>query len=166
VYIGEATYSGWQGEAGPTGAWLNPALLAGTMAIQGNKHWFSLLRCQADTSSSAHLGYLIGTFPIGEKFVHALPARHLPEDQSIHLELPALHEPLVVAPERLPVACIFNSSLPSSLVDQVDILMSELVLCGFDVCLDTQRAHGDFRGKDDLDPIHHEERRLSRGSTG
>jgi hypothetical protein len=31
--MGEATYSGWQGEAGPTGAWLNP----GTMAIQGNE---------------------------------------------------------------------------------------------------------------------------------
>jgi hypothetical protein len=37
VYIGEATYSGWQGEAGPSGAWLNPTLLAGTMAIHGNK---------------------------------------------------------------------------------------------------------------------------------
>jgi hypothetical protein len=129
-------------------------------------HWFSLLRCQVDASRSAHLGYPVGTFPAGGKFVRALPAKHLPEDQIIHLELPASHEPLVVAPERLPVACIFNSSLPSSLVDQVDILMSELVLCGFDVCLDTQRAHGDFRGKDDLDPIHHEERRLSRGSTG
>jgi hypothetical protein len=37
VYMGEATYSGWQGEAGPAGAWLNPALLLGTMAIQGNE---------------------------------------------------------------------------------------------------------------------------------
>jgi hypothetical protein len=44
--------------------------------------------------------------------------------------------------------------------------MSELVLCGFVVCFDTQRAHGDFGGKDDLNPIHHEERRLSRGPTG
>jgi hypothetical protein len=35
--MGEATYSGWQGEAGPTGAWLNPALLPGTMTIQGNE---------------------------------------------------------------------------------------------------------------------------------
>jgi hypothetical protein len=105
-------------------------------------------------------------FPAGGKFVHALPAKHPPEDQIIHLELPASHEPLVVAPERLPVACIFNSSLPSSLIDQVDILMSELVLHGFIICLDTQRAHGDFRGKDGLSPIHHEERRLSRGLTG
>jgi hypothetical protein len=100
-------------------------------------HWFSLLRYQADTSRSAHLGYPVGTFPVGEKFVHALSAKHLPEDQIIHLELPASHEPLVVAPERLSVACIFNSSLSSSLVDQVNILMSELVLCGFIICLDT-----------------------------
>jgi hypothetical protein len=37
VYMGEATYSRWQGEAGPAGAWLNPALLPGTMTIQGNE---------------------------------------------------------------------------------------------------------------------------------
>jgi hypothetical protein len=37
VYMGEATYSGWQGEAGPAGACLNLALLSGTMAIQGNE---------------------------------------------------------------------------------------------------------------------------------
>jgi hypothetical protein len=129
-------------------------------------HRFSLLRSQADTSRSAHLGYLEGTFPIGGKFVHALSVKHLPEDQIIHLELPASHEPLVVAPEHLPVAYIFNSTLPSLLMDQVDILTPELVLRGFIVCLNTQRAHGDFRGKDSLSPIHHEERRLSRGSTG
>jgi hypothetical protein len=37
MYMGEATYSRWQGKAGPTEAWLNPALLPGTMAIQGNE---------------------------------------------------------------------------------------------------------------------------------
>jgi hypothetical protein len=52
------------------------------------------------------------------------------------------------------------------LVDKVDILMPELVLRGFIVCLDTQRAHGDFGGKDGLSPIHHEERRLSHGLGG
>jgi hypothetical protein len=129
-------------------------------------HWFYLLRCQADTSRSAHLDYPVGTFPVGGKFVHALPAKHPPKDQIIQLELPASHEPLVVAPERLPVAFIFNSSLSYSLIDQVDILMPELVLRGFIICLNTQRAHGDFQGKDGLGPIQHEERRLSRGSTG
>jgi hypothetical protein len=37
VYMGEVTYSGWQGEAGPARAWLNPTLLPGTMTIQGNE---------------------------------------------------------------------------------------------------------------------------------
>jgi hypothetical protein len=112
------------------------------------------------------LGYSVGTFPAWGKFVLALLAKHLPEDQIIHLELPASHERLVVVPERLPVACIFNSSLSSSFIDQVDILTPELILRGFVICPDTQRAHGDFWGKDGLSPIHHEERRLSRGSTG
>jgi hypothetical protein len=111
------------------------------------------------------LGYPEGTFPAGGKFVHALSVKHPSEDQIIHLELFASHEPLVVAPERLPVACIFNSRLPSSLIDQVDILTPELVLRGFVICLDTQRVHDDFEGKDGLGPIHHEERRLSLGST-
>jgi hypothetical protein len=33
MYMGEATHSGWKGEAGPIGAWLIPALLPGIMAI-------------------------------------------------------------------------------------------------------------------------------------
>jgi hypothetical protein len=31
------THSGWQGEAGPTRAWLFPALLLDTMTTQGNE---------------------------------------------------------------------------------------------------------------------------------
>jgi hypothetical protein len=53
----------------------------------------------------------------GGKLIHALPVKHPLEDQIIHLELSASHEPLVVALECLPVACIFNSRLPSLLVD-------------------------------------------------
>jgi hypothetical protein len=100
-------------------------------------HWFSLLYSQADTSGSAHMGYPEGTFPARGKLVHALLVKHPPEDQIIHLELSASHEPLVVTLERLSVACIFNSRLLPSLVDQVDILTSELVLRGFVICLDT-----------------------------
>jgi hypothetical protein len=128
-------------------------------------HWFSLLHSQTDTSRSAHLGYPEGTFLTGGKFVHALPVKHPPEEKIIHLELFALHEPLVVAPECLSVTCIFNSRLPSSLIYQVNIVTPELVLRGFIICRDTQRAQGDFGGKDGLGPIHHEERRLSHGST-
>jgi hypothetical protein len=79
-------------------------------------HWFSL-RSQADAYRSAHLHYPEGAFPVGGKLIHALPVKHSPEDKIIHLELSASHESLMVMPERLPVACIFNSRLPSSLVD-------------------------------------------------
>jgi hypothetical protein len=129
-------------------------------------HLFSLLCSQADASRSSHLRYPEGTFSVGEKFVHALPVKHPPEDKIIHLELFASHELLMVAPKRLLVVCIFNSRLPSSLVGQVNIITLELVLRGFIIGLDTQRAHGDLRGEGSLNPIHYEERRLARGSTG
>jgi hypothetical protein len=57
--------------------------------------------------------------------------------QVTHLELPASHEPLAIAPELLTVPCISESCLASSLVDEVDVITSELVLRGFVVCLDT-----------------------------
>jgi hypothetical protein len=126
------------------------------------RHWFSLLRSQANASRSAHLGYPKGTFPVGGKLVLAILVKHPSEDQIIHLELSPSHKPLVVAP----IVCIFNSRLPSSFIDYVDIHRPELVLRGFVICLDTQRAHGDLRGKDILGPIHHEERCISCGSTG
>jgi hypothetical protein len=64
-----------------------------------------------------------------------------------------MHEPLLIAPERLMVSCIFNSRLPSSFVDKVDIFTLELVLRGFVICLDTEEAHGDLHGEDNLSPI-------------
>jgi hypothetical protein len=65
--------------------------------IPGARQWFSLLCSQVDTSRSAHLGYPERTFPAGGKLVHALPVKHPSEHQIIHLELSALHEPLMVA---------------------------------------------------------------------
>jgi hypothetical protein len=41
----------------------------------------------------------------------------IPSRLRIHLELPATHEPLMIALERLLVACIFNSRLPPSLIN-------------------------------------------------
>jgi hypothetical protein len=58
-----------------------------------------------------------------------------------------VHEPLLIASERLVIPYIFNSRLSSSLVDKVDIFASELVLHGFIVNLDTEGAHSDFRGR-------------------
>jgi hypothetical protein len=102
----------------------------------------------------------------GGEFVGALLAKDLPEHQIIHLELSAAHEPFMVAPKSLLVPCIFNNRLPSLFINQVDILTSELVLRGFVICLDMERDHGDLWGKDDICTVHHEERRLTRSSTG
>jgi hypothetical protein len=57
-----------------------------------------------------------------------------------------MHKLLVIASERLAVPCISESSLPSCFIDEVDIIMPELVLCGFVVRLDTGEGgdHSDF----------------------
>jgi hypothetical protein len=70
-----------------------------------------------------------------------------------------MHKPLVIALECLPVSCMSKSCLPSSFVDEVDIITPQLVLCGFVVCLHTEggRDHDDFLGDNSLDPIHQEE---------
>jgi hypothetical protein len=65
-----------------------------------------------------------------------------------------MHESLMIATEHMAVPCIFNSRLPSSPIDEVDIITSELVLHDFIVCLDTEGAHGDLRGEDGLSPVH------------
>jgi hypothetical protein len=80
-------------------------------------HWFSILRSQADASRAAYPGYPEGTFPARGKLVHSLSGKDPPEHQIVHLELSATHKPLMIALERLPVACIFNSRLSPSLID-------------------------------------------------
>jgi hypothetical protein len=114
----------------------------------------------------AYWGYPNGTLPAGGELVGTFPAKDPPEHQIVHLELSAAHKPFMVALKRLPVPCIFNSRLPSSLIDHVDIFTSKLVLRGFIVHLDTERAHGDLQGRVASTPIHHEERHLTHGSTG
>jgi hypothetical protein len=78
-----------------------------------------------------------GALPARGELVSALSCEHLSEHQIIHLELSAMHEPLSIALECFMVPCILNGRLPSSLIDEVDIFMLELVLCGFVICLDT-----------------------------
>jgi hypothetical protein len=101
------------------------------------RQWFSILRSQADTSRATDLGHSEGALPVEGELVSTLSGEHPPEHRIIHLELSATHEPLLVAFECLVVPCIFDSRLPSFLIDEVDIFMLELVLRGFIVCLDT-----------------------------
>jgi hypothetical protein len=75
--------------------------------------------------------------------VQAFTGKHVPKHQIVHLEMPTMHKPLVVALERLAVPCISESCLPSCFVDKVNIITPELVLHGFVVYLNTRGDHGD-----------------------
>jgi hypothetical protein len=87
-----------------------------------------------------------GTLLVGGEFVCTFTGEYAQVHQVAHLELPATHELLMIALERLMVPCISDRCLPSSLVDEVDVIILELVLCGFIVCLDMVGAYSDFQG--------------------
>jgi hypothetical protein len=99
--------------------------------------WFSILLSQADISRMTHLGHAEGALLAGGELVSTFSSEHPPEHQIVHLELSAMHEPLLIVFECLAIPCIFNSRLSSSFIDEVDILAPELVLHGFVVCLNT-----------------------------
>jgi hypothetical protein len=103
--------------------------------------WCSILHCQADASRAVDLCYPEGTLPVGGEFVCAFTGEYAPKHQVIHLELPASHEPLVIALECLTVLCVFDSCLRSSLIDEVDVITRELVLRGW-ICMP---GHGETR---------------------
>jgi hypothetical protein len=85
------------------------------------------------------------TLLVGGELVCAFTGEYASEHQIVHLELPTMHRPLVIASEHRTVSCILESYLPSSLIDKDDIITLELVLGDFVVCLDMGGDHGDFR---------------------
>jgi hypothetical protein len=95
--------------------------------------------------------------------MQAFTGKYAPEYQIVHLELPIMHKPLVVASEHLAVPCILESCFPSFFVEKVDIIMPKLVLRSFVICLQMGGDHGDFWGDNNFGPIHQEERHLRRG---
>jgi hypothetical protein len=96
--------------------------------------------------------------------VQAFMGKYAPEHQIVHLELPTMHKLLLVASECLTIPCILERCLPSSFVDKVDIIMLELVLRDFVVCLNMGRDHGDFWGNNSFSSVHQKEKRLPHGS--
>ena len=54
-----------------------------------------------------------------------------PLDQVPSSELPTVHEPLMIAPERLVVACISDCYSPPSFVNKVYVVTPQLFLHGF-----------------------------------
>ena len=53
------------------------------------------------------------------------------EDEVTSPELPTVHEPLMIAPERLVVECISDCCSPPSLVNEVHVVTPQLLLHGF-----------------------------------
>jgi hypothetical protein len=127
--------------------------------------WCSILLRQVDASRPTNLCHPKRTLLARGEFVQAFLGKYASEHQIIHLELPTMRKPLVIAPEHLAVSCISESCLPSCFIDKVNIIAPELVLRGFVVCLNTGRDHGDLWGDNSFNPIHQEERRLPRGPT-
>jgi hypothetical protein len=69
-----------------------------------------------------------------------------------------MHEPLMIAPERLVLPCVLDCCSPSSLVDEVYVLVMLLLLQVLIESLDSWRAHGDLQGKACFGPVDQEER--------
>jgi len=59
-----------------------------------------------------------------------------PQDEVGSPELPTVHEPLMIAPERLVVACISDCCTPPSFINEVHIIAPQLFLHGFIKSLD------------------------------
>ena len=60
----------------------------------------------------------------------------LPQNEVASPELPTVHEPLMIAPERLVVSCISDCCSPPSFINEVHIVMPQLFLHGFVKSLD------------------------------
>jgi hypothetical protein len=99
--------------------------------------WCSILCSQADVSGATDLCHSKGTHPTRGELVHSFTGKNASEHQIIHRKLPTM-------PEHLSVPCILDNCFPSSLDDEVNIITSDLVMCDFVVCLDTEGVHGDF----------------------
>jgi hypothetical protein len=61
---------------------------------------------KADASEATYFGHFEGSFPTGRDLMEPFLVQYSPQDQIPNPKLPTMHEPLVVAPERLVVSCI------------------------------------------------------------
>jgi hypothetical protein len=77
---------------------------------------------KSDTPGSVYFRHLEGSLPAGGELVEPFSVQYSLKDQVPDPELPTMHKPLVVAPERLVVPCISDRRSPSALVDEVHVL--------------------------------------------
>jgi len=92
---------------------------------------YSVFCGEANTSGPAYLCNLERPLPAGGEFVEPRSVQDPSEDEVASPELPTVHEPLMIAPERLVVACISDCCSPPSLVNEVHVVAPQLLLHGF-----------------------------------
>ena len=100
----------------------------------GQRH--SIFCGEANTSGPAYLCNPEGPLPAGGEFVESCSAQDPSEDEVASPELPTVHEPLMIAPERLVVACISDCCSPPSFINEVHVVTPQLLLHGFIKSLD------------------------------
>ena len=86
----------------------------------------------------AYFCNLEGTLPAGGEFVEPCSVQNPPQDEVASLELPTVHEPLMITPKRLVVVCILDCCSPPSLINEVHILALLLFLHRFMKSLDSR----------------------------
>src|SRR6185295_16958913 len=94
----------------------------------GQRH--SIFCGEANASGPAYLCNLEGPLPAGGEFVEPRSVQDPSEDEVASPELPTVHEPLMIAPERLVVACISDCCSPPSLVNEVHVVAPQLLQAG------------------------------------
>ena len=97
---------------------------------------YSIFCGKANAPGPAYLCDLEGPLPAGGEFMEPCSVQDPPQDEVASPELPTLHKPLMIAPERLVVACISDCCSPPSFVNEVHIVTPQLFLHGFVKSLD------------------------------
>ena len=95
----------------------------------GQRH--SIFCGKANASGPTYFCNLEGPLPAGGEFVEPRSVQDPFEDEVASPELPTVHEPLMIVPERLVVACILDCCSPPLFVNEVYVVMPKLFLHGF-----------------------------------
>ena len=100
----------------------------------GQRH--SIFCGEANASGPAYLCDLEGPLPAGGEFVEPRSVQDPSQDEVASSELPTVHEPLMIAPERLVVVCISDCCSSTSFINEVHVVTPQLPLHGFVKSLD------------------------------
>jgi hypothetical protein len=110
-------------EGGPTNLFLREKLTE-MLYIPGVGERYSFICGKANASGAAYFYHLEGSFPAEGELVEPFSVQNSPYNQVPDFKLPTMHEPLVVAPERLAVPCVSYCCSPPVPVNEVHVFAS------------------------------------------